>query len=371
MGSESEPSLEKPNEIVLPDMTSPFVSGYFRIPAIWIGEKPPEEEALCLNPSIHHATAIRGTLRCGIEVRVQRNGFFAFDFAKCELAPPVTIPGRVALNDVPMKLPRAHYEAENRAAEHIVLRSQIMNVHQACLMTAGAQDGHRPSMMGHPLHSREMYAAMDIDQPQHYAITPEQPRSLAEAVLDNAYSIDLKKPYRRRAVKVEVIERSLEMLDEILCKKDPRLVQLIHAYYVAAIRGRDTYRGEALVLAWSVCEQLLSVLWETMIEEFKSAASSRMNKDRRKKLDGRDYTASVVIEILELNGKLDQELYSHLETARQARNRWAHKFVAPTLGEIHSCMRSAEIMFRKFLGIDLKLQYAAETGSFPSWPLKK
>jgi hypothetical protein len=363
--------LETPKEIVIPDMTSPFVSGYFRIPAIWIGEKPSDEEALCLNPSIHHATAFRGTLRCGIKVRVQRNGFFAFNFEKFELAPPVAIPGYVALNDVPMKLPRSHYEAENRAAEYIILRSQIMNVHQACLMTAGAQDGHRPSLMGHPLHSREMYAATEIDQPQHYAITPEQPRSFAEAVLDNAYLIDLKKPYRRQVIQLSVIERSLEMLDDILCKGDTRLVQLIHAYYVAAIRGRDTYRGEALVLAWSVCEQLLWVLWEATIEEVKAAAASRMKKERRTKLDGRDYTASVIIEILELKGKLDQELYSHLETARKARNRWAHKFVAPNLGEIHSCMRSAEIMFRKFLGIDLKLQYAAETGSFPSWPLKQ
>ena len=100
------------------------------------------------------------------------------------------MPGYVALNDVPTKLPAAHNEAANRAAEYIVLRSQIMNVHQACLMTAGAYDGNRPSMMGHPLHSREMYAEMNIDQPQHYQMTPEQPRSLAEAVLDNVYSID-------------------------------------------------------------------------------------------------------------------------------------------------------------------------------------
>lgn len=204
-----------------------------------------------------------------------------------------------------------------------------------------------------------------------YAITPEQPRSLAEAVLDNAYLIDFEKPYRRQAIKLAVIERSFEQLDEVLCRKDPRLVQLINAYYVAATRGRDTYRGEALVLAWSVCEQLLSVIWESTIEEVQSSAASRMNKIRRKKLDGRDYTASVVIEMLELQGKLDQALYSHLESARQARNRWAHKFVTPTIGEISSCMLSAEIMFRKFLGIDLKLNYIAETGSFPSWPVKK
>jgi uncharacterized protein YutE (UPF0331/DUF86 family) len=364
--------VEKGAEIIIPDMTSPFVSGYFRIPAIWIGEKPADDEALHFNPAVHHATACRSNLRCGIKVRAQRNGFFAFDFEKCELAPPVVIPGYIALNDVSVIAPKAHYEAANRAAEYSVLRSQIMNVHQACLMTAGALDGYVPSMMGHPLHSREMFAGMDVDQPQHYAVTPEQARTLAEAVLDNAFSIDFERPYRRQTIKISVIERSFEQQDEILCKSDPhRLIELINAFYVAATRGRDTYRGEALVLAWSVCEQLLSVIWESLIEEVQSGSDSRMNKARRKKLDGRDYTASVVIEMLELQGKLDQELYSHLEKARQARNRWAHKFVAPDLGQIHSSMRAAEILFRKFLGIDLRLQYAAETGSFPSWPVKK
>jgi hypothetical protein len=289
------------------DRTSPTISGYFRIPAIWIESKPPDAQVLRLNPHIYHATVFKSSLRCGIRVRVQRNGFFVFDFEKWPHAPAVTIPGYSAKNGQPV--PRAHLDAESKAAAFIVRRSKLMNVHQACFTTAELLVARRGAMMGFPVHSREMHAEIDFEAPQGYQDNTEQPRAMAEAVLDNAYSIAFPRPQSRRVIELSVIERSFQLLDVILLKDDPRLIELIHNFFIASIRGRETHLGEALVLAWGVCEQLLSIAWKAVLSEVQSdEAIKRMNKDRRKKFDGRDYTASVKIEILELQGKLDTQL---------------------------------------------------------------
>jgi hypothetical protein len=133
------------NTFVVPDRISPSVSGYFRIPAIWVGEKPLEAEVRRLNPRVHHKTVFRSKLRCGIAVRVQRDGLFVFDFADWPYAPPVVIPGFTSQNGKPV--PRKHHEAERKAAAFIVLRSKLMNVHQACFTTAEVLEFGRGAMM--------------------------------------------------------------------------------------------------------------------------------------------------------------------------------------------------------------------------------
>jgi hypothetical protein len=43
---------------IVPDRVSPSVEGYFRIPAVWIGETPEPSIVAVLNPAIHHAAAL-------------------------------------------------------------------------------------------------------------------------------------------------------------------------------------------------------------------------------------------------------------------------------------------------------------------------
>lgn len=58
-------------------------------------------------------------------------------------------------------------------------------------------------------------------------------------------------------------------------------------------------------MAWGVCEQLLSTAWKALLADTKAA--SRMTRERSRKLEGRDYTASVMTEILELGMRIDYE----------------------------------------------------------------
>ena len=66
---------------ICPDTITPAVEGYFRIPAVWLGEAPDDASVSNLNPQVHHAVVVEKDLRSGIKVRAQRDGTFLFDFS--------------------------------------------------------------------------------------------------------------------------------------------------------------------------------------------------------------------------------------------------------------------------------------------------
>ena len=92
------------------------------------------------------------------------------------------------------------------------------------------------------------------------------------------------------------------------------LVHMIDSLYGAARSFSGRRSGEATVVAWAVCEQLVFRL-NSLLSDNKD--EGRMPGKRRKKLGGLDYTASVKIEILEMNDRVDNVLYD-LEVARQS-----------------------------------------------------
>ena len=66
---------------------------------------------------------------------------------------------------------------------------------------------------------------------------------------------------------------------------------MVEAAYLAGGRFAEGRLGEAITLAWAVCEQLVSTAWERLLND--TTGSDRMTGPRKNKLKGRDYTASV------------------------------------------------------------------------------
>lgn len=76
----------------------------------------------------------------------------------------------------------------------------------------------------------------------------------------------------------------------------------------------------SLVLCWFVVERYIHDLWN------KAITSKSITGRRKEKLQGRDYTASVKTEILELSGLLTIQRYDALNAVRSVRNGIAHQF---------------------------------------------
>jgi hypothetical protein len=120
----------------------------------------------------------------------------------------------------------------------------------------------------------------------------------------------------------EVLDRSFTTFEQILrVAVAPRAC---HCLLHAADQYRRWQFDQALMLAWAAVEALLAQLWIGHAEAAAQTAGHPLSADRRRKLEGREFTSSVISESLALGGIIDQALYNQIARVRAARNRWAH-----------------------------------------------
>ena len=360
LNESSGESTTKPNTI------TPSIEGFFRVPAIWVGESPDPETVRILNLEVHHAVVLETELDCGITVRVQRDGTFLFDFSSWELAPQVEIPGyRLPGPGVPHKLPVETADALQTAETYAVIRAKVMNVQQACLATSEQLLKCRFAQMGFPVDAQISLKGQTFEDAVSYRENESEIHFLARNTANNRYTVSPNRLLPRRLLEQEVVNHSLMSLDRILLENDVHLIHMIDSLYGAARSFSGRRSGEATVVAWAVCEQLLSSAWNSLLSDNKD--EGRMPGKRRKKLGGLDYTASVKIEILEMNDRVDNVLYDRLEVARKARNDWAHKMREPESWEVYETIWAAQDLLLKIMGVRIQLSLTGPGPGVPEW----
>ncbi len=351
-----------------PDRVNAVVEGYFRIPAVWIGRAPADPAAelgIQLGSQIVH----KSTLRCGINAYAMRNGLFLFDFLRSQIAGVVRVPGYKRPETLPYTPPKEHALAGEQAAQVGLLRAQIMNVHQACLTSSEHMVRHRSAAMGFPVTAWSTLKSIGIAHPVPYHDDVEGVHALAMNVLDGKYASAFV-PQHRRVLEVDVVAHAFEALDHVLSVDGGRYIPIVEAAYQSACRSTELRTGESLAIGWTACEQLISEEWKQLLADIdaKRTGEAKLTRDRKKKLLGRDYTASVMVEMLESHGRLSDRLYKNLEIARKARNNWAHDMSVPSGTEVWACQQATqELLARK--GIHLRLQQAFRGAGGPAWPL--
>ncbi|MEA2414279.1 MAG: hypothetical protein QOI58_936 [Thermoanaerobaculia bacterium] len=352
---------------VEPDRVSAVVEGYFRIPAVWIGQAPSDPSELGVN--VRQQIACRSSLSCGIEAYAMRNGMFLFDFLSSSIGKVLRVPGFEKPETAPYTLPHAHVVAAAQVEAVSMFRAQIMNVHQACLISSEWIVERRATSMGFPVAAWNTVRSIGIAYPPPDYHDTEDTYALARNVLEGIYAPTFV-PGPRRVLETEVVDHSFRMLDHILGLEGGWYIPIVEAAYQSACRSIELRSGESIAVGWTVCEQLVSKEWKDLLSMNHSArgVEANMSSDRRKKLLGRDYTASVMVEMLELHGKLSGPLYNNLESARKARNNWAHDMDAPSSAEVSACQQAIkELLARK--GIHLSLQHGFRGAGNAGWPL--
>ncbi|MXW59002.1 MAG: hypothetical protein F4X68_10010 [Acidimicrobiia bacterium] len=351
---------------ICPDTVTASVEGYFRVPAIWIGEEPSDTAASRQSVDLQ-AEVVSRQLRAGIEVRVLRDGTFLFDFASWDLAPPIVIPGyRVPSPGMPHRVPLATEEASSKSEQYAVLRAQTMNVHQSCLATSEWMLSRSSHDVGLPLTAANTLKGRDFTDCLRYSEGARDISSIYRNIWNQSASGRMDSAWHRLALDIDVVHHSLDTLDEILAVEDAAsLIPIVEAVYLASCRYTEGRLGEAIILAWGACEQLLAKMWGTFLKSMQS--SGRLTGQRRSRLGTRDYTVSVRAEMLELGSRLDYELYRQVDDARIARNKWAHDMKAPSTAQLHSAMSAAEGLFEEVYDIRLRFPLNAGSPGVPAW----
>ena len=241
-----------------------------------------------------------------------------------------------------------------------------MNAHRACLVTAQWLTRRSATGGGHAITAWSGHKAISLKSPPAYHDDLDSVHSLAHKISNNVYAET--RFSKRRVMELDQVSKSCELLDQILSDGSLKVTRMVEAAYIASIRRREKRFGEAITIGWTVCEQLISKIWNDFMATIQSANSERMPKDRRDRLNGRDYSASVVIEILELSGLLGPELFRMLEVARKARNKWAHQMREPRENEVRICLQAIELLMQKLLALPLHLGGGGR-GGVPQWPV--
>ena len=102
-------------------------------------------------------------------------------------------------------------------------------------------------------------------------------------------------------------------------------------------------------------------LWNRYVDEnrLRQVAGTEVvfiNSDRRDKLiKSRDFTPSVISEILSLTNRLPFELYQEISKVRQARNEWLHDLRPVSRDDASRAVKTAEQMLSLVDKVDLAL----------------
>lgn len=107
----------------------------------------------------------------------------------------------------------------------------------------------------------------------------------------------------------------------------------------------------SLVLAWFITEAAISSLWKSHIESQNRDllnGRKRISSKRKDFLAGRDFSASIVSNMLELSGVLDHGLFEDIDLVRGYRNKIVHSCeFTPGPGEAQLAMKTAQAMIER------------------------
>ena len=115
----------------------------------------------------------------------------------------------------------------------------------------------------------------------------------------------------------------------------------------------------SIVLAWFITEAAISSLWRSHLDGLNRNlmdGRKRMNRERMDFLVGRDFTTSIVSNMLELTGVFAHEVFEEIDEVRGYRNKIVHarKFT-PGPREAQLAMKTAQAMIERLWSIRFTL----------------
>lgn len=129
----------------------------------------------------------------------------------------------------------------------------------------------------------------------------------------------------RRVLPRSVFDRTIEQFEKVCHDYDK--IQLLSQVTKALDSFNTMDWAASLVHAWFVIEVFVNSMWIAYLskrsDELKNGAK-RIDRKRRETLLGRDYTASIMTNVLELVGEIDHDVYQKIESVRQKRNNVVH-----------------------------------------------
>jgi hypothetical protein len=318
-------------------------AGFYHWPPIWLTSG---EEAAVASDGQNGSELLRMSLTCGVKLRVSTTGVFVFDFSGWS-------PGAAATS------------AEWQDA--VIARMRFMNLLLACFYSEVFRKSRRTMEKMFIDYGTYAFArTLDLN-PFHFGCDSRQ----ACVIQHNENEHSSRRPWHY-VISQESLKAALDLTDSALNDESndaATLAELIlHAFHL-----HDSGKYEAsLVSAWTVAERCLNQIWSSHLDDAERKHTAELggsdrkfiNADRRTKLTGRDFTTSIVSEVLSLNGLLSFEQYKLTCDVRQTRNAWLHKCHAIGRSDSGAAINLARLMLQRANILDIDIPFHV-IGSVP------
>lgn len=315
-------------------------AGFYHWPPLWIGT-PPAEQGSDLTPALLNAEVFASNLACGVRLKVSKQAFFIFDFAQWQ-------PGSAIL---------AKDTLDNWEAR-VFARMRFMNLFLACFYTSMFRNQNRTSAKFFVDYTTYVAVRSFVLDPGQGHCDLRQSNSIRAA---EEWHVKFKTTCD--TVSEDVIKDTVDMTDAAISKDshDTAILAelLLHSFYLY-----ESGKYEAShISAWTIVERCLNERWNTHLSELDNqhvAAGSEekfINSERKKKLTGHDFTASIISEFLSLSSILPFDKYKLASRVRQTRNDWLHKLQTIDQAKAAEAIVLAQFMLRETGVFDAEIPF--------------
>ncbi len=158
----------------------------------------------------------------------------------------------------------------------------------------------------------------------------------------------------RQVIPVEVIEHASQIFASVVAS--PGLEKILASFEKSLSEYKVGNYETSIVLAWFITERGISRIWEKHIESLNADypdGRKRINRERRDFLTGRDFTISIVSNLLELWGLLPNSIFQDIDATRGLRNKIVHGHIfQPGAKEAQLALRTAQWMIEREWGFN-------------------
>jgi hypothetical protein len=276
-----------------------------------------------------------------VPIKAIPGGFIIFEFNKSKHYSGGAVPSYKLGSD--RKIPQNVIDADAKRKELAYSRFVYMNAFLGALASSIST-----------VEKRGYFVQAPVD-PNNYFV-PKQIANGWKMVSDAGRKFELPKHYGK--LSVEALDNTTDILNRFYLKLEESSFSILALMYQACYQYQQHQFSSAHLIAWTVIEALLNKEWKEFQNKVdkKNNGHTVLNNKRKELLNGRDYTASIISQILSLAGEIDDEMLNRLDVARQRRNDFAHKLEAIESSDAGKTIRLATDLIQKITGVTVTSQ---------------
>lgn len=150
----------------------------------------------------------------------------------------------------------------------------------------------------------------------------------------------------RQIINLDTINHAVAEFTKVVAS--PGLEKTLSSYAKSLSEYKVGNYATSVILSWFIIEAALSTLWKSHIDNLNKEyedGKKRINRERRDLLTGRDFTISLISNLLELWEVLPNAQFKDIDAVRGFRNRIVHNHnFAPGQDEAQLALNTAQAM---------------------------